>query len=207
MNNHGLSLKFRLFAGFSVMLLVIGAIALTTWSTSRQVGALSAEMSTKNLPQQQKMQSVLNNINLIARVLRHVQIVGNANEKDALAAADELRKVVAAREQIQKTLDEVDALSKQYNDDESLRDVAVIREKRQAYVEEQKKFIEAFNNHKPDLARQVIIGGLRETYLAYQGEIEKVTHKLEKRNQVLANNLHTLQDKAAATTIHPATKC
>ena len=200
MNNHGLSLKFRLIAGFSVMLLVIGAIALTTWSTSRQVGVLSAEMSTKNLLQQQKMQSVLNNINLIARVLRHVQIVGNANEKDALAAADELRRVVAAREEIQKTLDEVDALSKQYNDDESLRDVAVIREKRLAYVEEQKKFIEAFNSHKPELARQVLIGGLRETFIAYQGEIEKVTHKLEKRNEVLANSLHELQNKAAATT-------
>ena len=196
MNNQGLSLKLRLFGGFAMLLLVIGAISLTAWSASRQVQKLTLELSEQQLPHQQKMQQALNNINVIANALRTAQIIGNVNEKDAQLAAAELARVEAARAEIIKLLDEIEALAKQGDDADTLKNLSLIREKRLPYVEEQKRFAEAFNAKKLDQARAIIIGSLRDTYTAYKAAIITATNEEEHHSLELARELTANQARA-----------
>lgn len=200
MNSQGLSLKLRLFGGFALLLLVIGAITVTAWNASLHVEQITRELEDVQLPHQQKMQSVLNNMNLIARALRNAQILGNATEKDALAAGAELARVESARAEIVKTLDEIEELAKKGNDQDTLKELVIIRDKRLAFVEQQKKFAEAFHTKKLDLSRQIIMGGLRETFHAYQGAIASAAAEEEKNTRDLAIELAISQAKASNTT-------
>ena len=196
MNNRSLSLKLRLFGGFAILLLVIGAISLTAWSASKQVQKLTLELSEQQLPHQQKMQQVLNDINLIANALRTAQILGNVNDKDAQLAAAELARVEAARAEIIKLLDEIEALAKQGNDADTLKNLSLIREKRLPYVEQQKLFAEAFNAKKLDQSRAIVIGSLRDTYTAYKSAITTAATAEEQRTLELAQELTANQARA-----------
>ena len=197
MNNKGLSLKLRLMGGFGALLLVIIAIGVIMWNASGSVQNQISLLAQTQLPQQYKMQSVLNDVNLIARAARNAQIIGNQNERDAELAAKQIARVEAARANIAKTLDEMEALAKQDADEATLKDIAQIREKRLAYVEEQKKFIEAFNARRLDISRAVAIGGLMDTYKAYNEAISAATEHQVQKTQRSAADLIARQGQAA----------
>lgn len=197
MNNKGLSLKLRLIGGFGALLLVIIAISVIMWSASGSVQTLTTQLAQTQLPQQQKMQAVLNDVNLIARAARNAQIIGNLNERDAEQAAKQIARIEAARANIAKILDEMEALAKKDADESTLKDIALIRERRLAYVEEQKKFIEAFNAKRLDISRSIVIGGLMDTYKAYNDAISAATEHQTQKTQQAAADLVTRQSQAA----------
>ena len=197
MNDKGISLKLRLIGGFGLLLLVMIVISLVSWGAAKSARQMTADLANNQLPQQQKMQSVLNNVNLIARVIRNVQIIGNATEKDADAAAAEYRRVEQARAEIARTLDEMEAQAKQDGDEALLKDIVAIRERRLAYVEEQKRFAEAFSARRLDLSRNIAIDSLRTTYVAYNEAIARATENLTRKSEQSAADLNARQEKAA----------
>ncbi|MEN9455856.1 MAG: hypothetical protein RL210_1375, partial [Pseudomonadota bacterium] len=135
MDSKGLSLKARLIGGFGLLLLVIVVISAIAFN-SIQTAQTMVELLTKSeMVQQQRMQEVANQANLIARVVRNIQIIGNATDKDAESAAREFPRMEAARDKIVQALEAMEVQAKQENDEATLKDIAQIREKRLPYVE------------------------------------------------------------------------
>jgi methyl-accepting chemotaxis protein len=196
MDSKGLSLKARLIGGFGLLVLVIVVISAIAFN-SIQTAQTMVELLTKSeMVQQQRMQEVMNQANLIARVVRNIQIIGNATDKDAESAAREFPRMEAARDKIVQALEAMEVQAKQENDEATLKDIAQIREKRLPYVEAQKKFTEAFNAKRLDLSRAITIGDLRPTLVAYIQAIESGLQNQIKKSEQVAGDLAEAEQQA-----------
>jgi hypothetical protein len=89
MDSKGLSLKARLIGGFGLLLLVIVVISAIAFNSIQTAQTMVEQLTKSQMVQQQRMQEVANQANLIARVVRNIQIIGNATDKDAESAARE----------------------------------------------------------------------------------------------------------------------
>jgi uncharacterized membrane protein YccC len=138
MDSKGLSLKARLIGGFGLLLLVIVVISAIAFNSIQTAQTMVEQLTKSQMVQQQRMQEVANQANLIARVVRNIQIIGNATDKDAESAAREFPRMEAARDKIVQALEAMEVQAKQENDEATLKDIAQIREKRLPYVEAQK---------------------------------------------------------------------
>jgi len=196
MNNKDLSLKARLIGGFGLLLLVIVVISAVAFNGIETAQRMTDQLTKSQLVQQQRMQEVANQINLIARVVRNIQIIGNANEKDAESAEREFPRIEAAREKILQTLDAMETQAKQENDEATLKDINLICEKRLPYVDAQKKFAEAFHAKRLDLSRAITIGELRTTQVAYIQSIEAGLQNQVKKSDQAAAELAARQRQA-----------
>ena len=187
MDSKGLSLKARLIGGFGLLLLVIVVISAIAFNSIQTAQTMVEQLTKSQMVQQQRIQEVANQANLIARVVRNIQIIGNATDKDAESAAREFPRMEAARDKIVQALEAMEVQAKQENDEATLKDIAQIREKRLPYVEAQKKFTEAFNAKRMDLSRAIIIGELRTTLVAYIQAIESgLQNQIKKSDQAAA---------------------
>ncbi len=188
MDSKGLSLKARLIGGFGLLLLVIVVISAIAFNSIQTAQTMVEQLTKSQMVQQQRMQEVANQANLIARVVRNIQIIGNATDKDAESAAREFPRMEAARDKIVQALEAMEVQAKQENDEATLKDIAQIREKRLPYVEAQKKFTEAFNAKRMDLSRAITIGDLRTTLVAYIQVIESgLQNQIKKSDQASAD--------------------
>ena len=187
MDSKGLSLKARLIGGFGLLLLVIVVISAIAFNSIQTAQTMVEQLTKSQMVQQQRIQEVANQANLIARVVRNIQIIGNATDKDAESAAREFPRMEAARDKIVQALEAMEVQAKQENDEATLKDIAQIREKRLPYVEAQKKFTEAFNAKRMDLSRAITIGDLRTTLVAYIQAIESgLQNQIKKSDQAAA---------------------
>jgi methyl-accepting chemotaxis protein len=196
MDSKGLSLKARLIGGFGLLLLVIVVISAIAFNSIQTAQTMVEQLTKSQMVQQQRMQEVANQANLIARVVRNIQIIGNATDKDAESAAREFPRMEAARDKIVQALEAMEVQAKQENDEATLKDIAQIREKRLPYVEAQKKFTEAFNAKRLDLSRAITIGDLRPTLVAYIQAIESGLQNQIRKSEQVAGDLAEAEQQA-----------
>ncbi|MGL6042115.1 MAG: methyl-accepting chemotaxis protein, partial [Deefgea sp.] len=175
MNN--LSFNRRLSLGIAVLVAMLVIISIVAFSASIRTKSAMASLTEDHLPHLVKGQELFNEVNTIGRALRNMQIIGVATAEDKSSAAEEWARVLESRAKILDLIGGLEASAKEINDQDALAQVAIIKEKRAAFVESQNKFKAAFESGDMMASRALLMGELRTTYNAYRDVILKMTEQ------------------------------
>ncbi|WP_374758505.1 methyl-accepting chemotaxis protein [uncultured Deefgea sp.] len=169
MNN--MTLRKCMVLGLSVIVLVFIALACVTYSASVKTIVKTDELKNQYLPHLIHGQELMNEVNGVARHLRNMQIIGTATPEDKLKADAEWEQVLKSKAIINKIFSESEENAKINNDQEAIKYLAKVQEKRANFLAAQVKFKALFDTGDAASSRIFVMGELRETFNVYRDEI------------------------------------
>ena len=169
MNN--MTLRKCMVLGLSVIVLVFIALACITYSASVKTIDQTDSLKNQYLPHLIHGQELMNEVNGVTRSLRNMQIIGAATAEDKLKADVEWENVLKSKTIIDKIFSESEENAKINNDQEAIKYLDKVREKRANFQAAQIKFKTLFDTGDAAGSRLFVMGELRETFNVYRDEI------------------------------------
>jgi methyl-accepting chemotaxis protein len=170
-----MSFSYRLFVGFATILSILLLVSALAYNTSAKTKEQMKALTENHLPQLVQGQLIFNEINTIARALRNMQVIGLTTAADAELAEQEWQRITQAREEIAKTMAELEARALSQNDQSLLARLATIHERRDLFAKAQDEFKRLFKQGDLAASRLLLMGELRTKYNAYRDEILALT--------------------------------
>jgi methyl-accepting chemotaxis protein len=155
----------RLGIGFGLMVLLLATVSLTSYMRMSQINIDLADVVNEKFPKTVWANTVINNINVIARALRNSLLVKPEQVQGELDRVTDARKTIT---------ENFDKLEKSIHSEQGKKKLAVALEARKIFVEDQTKFLELQKSGKRDEAVELMVSGLRKT----QGDYIKAVQGL-----------------------------
>jgi len=164
LNNFRIGLRMAL--GFA---LVIGLLLATLAMAMVKLGDLNDEMqkiTDDRFPKTVMANDVVDQVNVIARAMRNVALVKDADEQKF-----ELERIQKARTSITDMLDKLD---KSIVSEQGKAKLAAIKEARARYVEGQTRYLKLIAGGQIEPAVELLVGDLRKTQAGYMGAVDEL---------------------------------
>ncbi len=172
-----MSFSRRLLAGIAAIVFILLLVSTLAYNASSNTKIQVYELTDNHLPQLVKGQLIFNEVNIIARALRNMQIIGRDNQADLQLAVAEWQRILEARTQIIQTLNELKTHAFEENDQELVALIAAIEEQRAIFVSSQDQYKQLFDQGNVVEARRLLLGDLRTKYNAYRDKILDMTKR------------------------------
>jgi len=183
------SFSYRLFIGIATIVSILLLVSALSYNTSSKTKLQMKALTDRHLPQLVKGQLMFNEINTIARALRNMQVIGNSTPADAELAEQEWQRITKARAEIEQTMKQLEARAASHSDQELLKRLAIIHERRDVFAKAQDEFKRLFQQGDLAASRLLLMGELRTKYNAYRDEILALTEHEQTAAQQNAEQL------------------
>ncbi len=149
----------RLAAGFGIVVALLAVIAVVSYIRIAQINTELDDVIHDKFPKTEMANTIVDNINVIARALRNSLLVKSPEDVKA-----ELDRVEGARKNIVENFDKLD---KVIHSDEGKKKLASALDARKDFVVEQNHFIELQKAGKRDEAIELMVTKMRKTQGVY----------------------------------------
>lgn len=172
-----MSFSRRLLAGIAAIVSILLIVSTLAYNASLNTKHQVYELTDNHLPQLVKGQSIFNEVNIIARALRNMQIIGRETPAEVQQAETEWQRVLEARSVILQTLNQLKSHATAENDQDLLVLIADIEAQRTLFVQSQEQYKQLFDQGDLVAARQLLLGDLRIKYNAYRDKMMNMIHR------------------------------
>jgi len=156
---NNLKVGTKLAIGFTLAILALLIVATIGIMRVSTIAGEVDTMANDRFPKVVWANDIIDNVNLVARVVRNTLLVKTDEE-----VKRELDRLMDARKVI---LDRLEKLDKTIQSDAGKEKLRAIRDARTAYVADQDKFIELLKSGKKEDATNLVLGSLRKTQSTY----------------------------------------
>ena len=163
---HNMKIGTRLMLAFGVILLFLLINCLVSMRVISVLNGHLDELASKRIPQTELANSIIDNINVIARAMRNT-IIDPSQE----TIAAEVKRIADSRAAIGKAIDNLQA----GNDSEKGKALlAELTAARADYIVETDKLTGFVNDHQPDMAKDMLLTSIRKVQQRYMVASEAV---------------------------------
>ncbi len=161
-----LSIAQRLAMGFGLLVLLLAALGGLSLVQVRSINTEVKIVTDELLPKQERVQSVKNEINQIARSMRNMMIMDapDAVQKER-ASIDASRKVIA---------EDLRWLEANLVSAEGKALLGQVQKAREAFIASQNQFFDALSSGQRDVARRVLLDETRTLQVAYMAKLDEL---------------------------------
>lgn len=170
-----LKIGVRLGLGFAIVLILLAITSATAYIRVGQINTKIADVVGDKFPKVVWANSVVDNVNVIARALRNSLLVKSPDD-----IQKELARVEVARKAIAENIDKLD---QSVRSEEGRKILARMVDARKTFVDDQNKFLELQRTGRRDEAVELMVVRMRKTQGDYIGAVNDLVEYQSKLMQ------------------------
>lgn len=191
-----LTFSRRLSLGVTLIVTTLVILAIVTYTAAHRTKIDMLNLTDEHLPSLIKGQQVINEANTIARSLRNMQIIGFSSAEDKIKALEEWNRVLESRAKIKVLIEELEQQAKRSGDQDALKIIGNIKEKRAAFIEVQNKYKAMFDANDIVGSRLFVMGLLRDSFNVYRDAVLSMS---QQEQDIALKSANELKNAAQST--------